>query len=165
MDNTSSDEDIGSDNLCAIYEDAAIVDGDGQIPAINSWNDSAVLKTTAVSNGAVHNVVCQDVGSVGSAEVGQTGTNSLESCVRGCEDGHVPKAVDSADEVGSIKRACQGGQTGGHGSLGSALGQSEYMVDDVNHTTGEVNVLRVVSRSSCCGMTRCTHGSGDGGVV
>jgi len=103
MHNTISDENIRSDDLRAVHEHSSVVDSDSQVCAVNSRNDSPVHQTAAVSDRAVDDVVCQDVGKVGCTETSETRADSLESRVRGREDGNVAEVVDDVDEAGASR--------------------------------------------------------------
>lgn len=141
VNDTTGDEDIRGNDTRGVDKNRAIVNGDGQILAVDSRDDGAVPQGAAVSDSAVYDMVCEDVGQVSGGEGTETRADGLEGSVPGREDGYVAEAVDSGDEAGVGERAGEGGQAGGDGGVGGALGEGEDAVDDVDHTAGEVDVL------------------------
>lgn len=138
--NTVGDENVASDNAGVVDEDASLVDGDGQVGAVSSTENGSVGKTRAVADSAVDYVVGQDVGDVGGGKVSKTTTDGLESGVRGREDGDIRGVVDNIDKASGVERPAKGDQVGSGKSVGSILWQSKEVVNDMNDTTGEVNV-------------------------
>lgn len=122
VNDTVGDQDVGSDNAGAVDENAAIVDGDGQILAVGCLENSSVAETRAVAKSSSDDVVGQDISGLFGGQVSETGANSLESCVGRSEDGDVGSVVDCVSQVGRNDSSTKGSQSGGGESVSSFLG-------------------------------------------
>jgi hypothetical protein len=123
-----------------VNKDISTVDGNCEVAAVDGRKNSSVPQTGAVSNSTLDDVVCQDIGDVCGAEVGESGANGLEGGVGRCEDGNITEVVDGVDEVSGSEGAGQRSQASGQSGVGRLLGERKDAVDDVDHTAGEVNV-------------------------
>lgn len=142
MYDTVSNKHVGNDNLGGVDPDTALlINSDGQVSTIERLQRCAILQAGAVSNSAADDVVGQDAGNVLLSGVGQGGSNGGEGLVGRREDGKVRGLIDGADEVCGIEGAIEGCEVGSEGGLGGAHGEGENGVDDVDYTTGEVDVL------------------------
>jgi hypothetical protein len=142
VDNTVGNEDVGSDDTGVVHEDTAVTDGDGELLAVGSGEGSSVLKGGRVANGALSDdMVGKDAGSVLSAQVAKSGANVLESLVVGSEDCDVGSVVDGFKQLCRIDGSTETNKVGSQQCVGSVLRDSQHAVDDVNNTTGEVNIL------------------------
>lgn len=146
VDNTVSDEHVAGNNTGAVHEDASsVTDGNGQLLAVQSCKNSAVLEGGAVAQGVVDNVVSQHIGELLHGEVGESGSDTLEGGVRWRKDGQVGGVVHGIDELSRVEGSTEGRETSSGKSVGSVDRYGEKTVDDVDDTTCEVNVLFDVS--------------------
>jgi hypothetical protein len=118
MHNTVGNKHIGSNDACAVHEDLSVVDGDSQVLAVDGLEHSAVLEARAVAHGAG---------------------------VGGRENGDVRGGVDGADEARRVESTAEGGQACGGEGVGCDERDSEDVVNDVDDTAGEVDVLGIVN--------------------
>lgn len=145
VDNTVGDKNVRNNDAGTVNEDLSVGNGDGQVGAVGSLERSSVLQSAAVADSAGDDVVSEDAGYLLSGEVGKTGTDGLESGVVGREDGDILGGVDGIDKFSCTKSTGERSQSSGKSGLGSGLGDSKDSVDDVDHTTGEVDILTIVS--------------------
>jgi hypothetical protein len=104
MDDTVGNENIGSDDTCAVNEDTAAVDGDGQVLAVQSLEHSSVGQTRAVAWSRSHNrMVGENIGDLLRSKAGKTTANGLECGVVWREDSDVGGSVNGVQEVGGVK--------------------------------------------------------------
>jgi hypothetical protein len=89
-------------------------------------------------------VVLENALKIGLAQVGEDRTNVGKGAVAGSKDSDVLLVGEVCDELGLGQSASNGGEVGGDGRVGKVLGDSEDLVDDVNDTTSEVEVLSVL---------------------
>jgi hypothetical protein len=142
VDNTVGNQNIRSNNASAVDEDATAVDGDGQVGAVDRLEDSSVSETRAVAGRIANNsVVSEDTSDLVSGKVGKTTGNGLESRIVGSEEGDIGR---DWHQTSRVKRTNERAQSSSSGSLSVCWGNSKDMVDDVDHTAGEVYVLNVL---------------------
>jgi hypothetical protein len=140
VDDTVGNEDIRGDNTGTVDKNLSVSNGDGQVCTVSGLEGSSVGQRAAVAHSTGNDVVGKDAGYLLSGKVGKAGTDSLESSVVGSEDGNILGGVDGVDEVGRVESAGERSQTCGKSGLGGGLGQSKDSVNDVDYTTGEVNI-------------------------
>jgi hypothetical protein len=145
MHNTVGNKHIGSNDACAVHEDLSVVDGDSQVLAVDGLEHSAVLEARAVAHGAGDDVVGQDVLDLLRGQVGETTADGLEGGVGGRENGDVRGGVDGADEARRVESTAEGGEACGGEGVGCDERDSEDVVNDVDDTAGEVDVLGIVN--------------------
>jgi hypothetical protein len=139
VNNTVGNQDIRSYNTSAVDKDASAVDGDGQVGAVDSLEDSSVGETGTVTGRVANNsVVSEDAPDLISGEVGKSTGNGLESRVVGSEESDVGR---DWHQTSRVQRTDQRAQSSSSGSLGVSWGNGKNMVNDVDHTAGEVDVL------------------------
>jgi hypothetical protein len=147
VDDTVGDENIRDDDLGLVDVDSAVVNGNVKLLAIGS-SESTVLESAAVAKSVVYDVVREDISEITLAGVGEDGTDVGKGTVVGNKDGDVPLTAEVGQNLGFCEGTSSGGKVGGDGSIGDVLGDAENAVDDVNDTTGEVEVLKSVSKRS-----------------
>jgi hypothetical protein len=166
MYNTVSNKNVGSENASIVHKDTPVVDGDGQVCTVHSLERSSVLQTRAVARDTTDNsMVRKDISDLLSGEVSKSGTDGLESRVVRREDSDVRCVVDGAREVGRVERTTERSQSSSAESVGSTYGQSKDMINNVNHTASEVDVLKFVNESSRVLNVRSTYSLRDSRVV
>ena len=106
-------------------------------------------------------MVGQDIGDLLSGEVAKSRANVLDGLVAGREDGNVGGGVDGLNEVGGIEGSTQRGQAGGTECVRGSLGKDQQGVDDVDNTTGEVDVLNTISNLMMADEVSGTYSSSD----
>jgi hypothetical protein len=93
MHDTVCDEDIWDDDACGIYVDGSVLDSD--FYAASSYGlQGGVGEERSVADGAVHDVVFEDLSQLGGGEGANCGTDGLEGSIGWREDGYVVKGVD-----------------------------------------------------------------------
>jgi hypothetical protein len=166
MYNTVSNKNVGSENASIVHKDTPVVDGDGQVCTVHSLERSSVLQTRAVARDTADNsMVRKDIGDLLSGEVSKSGTDGLESRIVRREDGDVRCVVDSAQEVGRVERTTERSQSSSAKSVGGTCGQSKDMINNVNHTASEVDVLKFVNESSRVFNVQSTYSLRDSRIV
>lgn len=160
VDNTVGNENVGSDDTSVVHEDTALTDSNGKLLSVGSRESSTVLEGRRVANTALSDdVVGKDAASVLSAEVAESRADVLESLVVGCEDGDVRCVVNGVEQLGRVDGSTEGNKVCSRKGIGSVLREGQNTVDDVDHTTSEVHVLRLLaerkaqlkkSTYSCC---------------
>ena len=80
-------------------------------------------------------------GDVFHRGVGEGRRNGCEGFVGGRKDSEVRGLIDGIDEVCGVEGAVESGEVGREGGLRDANGQGKDRVDDVDNTTGEVDIL------------------------
>lgn len=143
MDNTIGDEDIRDNDLGLIDKDSAVVNNNVELLTLRS-GESTVLEGRAVAKSVVDNVVLEDALKVRLAQVGEDRTNVGKGAVARSKDSDVLLIGEVCDELGLGESASNGGEVGGNGRVGKVLGNGEDLVDDVDDTTSEVEVLSVL---------------------
>lgn len=166
MYNTVSNKNVGSENASIVHKDTPVVDGDGQVCTVHSLERSSVLQTRAVARDTADNsMVRKDTSDLLSGEVSKSGTDGLEGRVVRREDGDVRCVVDSAREVGRVERTTERSQSSSAESVGSTCGQSKDMINNVNHTASEVDVLKFVNESPRVLNVQSTYSLRDSRIV
>jgi hypothetical protein len=166
MYNTVSNKNVGSENASIVHKDTPVVDGDGQVCTVHSLERSSVLQTRAVARDTTHNsMVRKDISDLLGGEVSKSGTDGLKSRVVRREDGDVRCVVDSAREVGRVERTTERSQSSSAESVDSICGQSKDMINNVNHTASEIDVLKFVNESSIVLNVQSTYSLRDSRVV
>lgn len=154
VDDTVGDQDISGDDLGVVNENTLVADGDGEHLAVGGGELSAVHEAGRVADGAGDNMVGQDAGEVLGGQVAESRANVLESLVGGSEDGDIGGGVDGVDEVSSDDGTTEGGETSSGEDIGRDHGDGQHSVDDVNDTTSEVYVLRLLVQGKMCNCRR-----------
>ena len=90
-------------------------------------------------------MVSKNAGNVLGAEVAKRRSNVLESLVVGGENGDVGSVVDGVKQIGRIDGSTEGRESSSGKCVGSVLGNSQHSVNDVNHTTSKVYILRLLA--------------------
>jgi hypothetical protein len=143
VENTVGNQDIGSNNTSVVDKDTSVVDGDGQVGAVHRFEQSSVLQSGAVTRRVTNDsMVGEDASDLVSCEVGKTTGNGLESSVVWGKEGNVGR---DWLEVGRVECTAERSQSSSGESFGVVYGKGENMVDDVDHATGEVDVLRSIN--------------------
>ena len=138
------DQDVCYDDTGAVHEDFAVDDGDGHVAAAES-GDGAVGQRAAVCHGAVDDVVLQNGSGLLCSQVAQGRADVFERSVVGGEDGQIGCRVDSFSEVCGVDCTKESTQAGFLGNDADVRWDSEEAVNDMDYTTVECNVLRIVS--------------------
>ena len=110
VDNTTSDQDVGVDDLGVVDVDATVLDGKGQVVASQGSDAAAVLDRGTVVDGAVDDVVFEDTGQSLSGEVTESGANRLKGCVVWCKDSYILETIDDRAYAELANGTGQGGQ-------------------------------------------------------
>lgn len=147
VEDTVGDEDIRNDNLGLIDKDITIMNNNVNILSLRS-SKSTVLQRAAVSNSTVDNMVLENALKIITAKITDDRTNIGKCSVVRCKDGNVLLLDDILSNVSLGKGTDDGGEVGGDGSVGEVLGDGKDLVDDVNGTTGKVEVL-LLSATKC----------------
>ena len=100
MDDAVGNENVGDNDLGVVNENAVVVDGDGDVGAVDGGDGGAVCEARRVSDCTGNHVVSKDLGEVVGGEAGEGRTNVLEGLIGGCEDGYVGGGVHGFDQVG-----------------------------------------------------------------
>lgn len=146
MNNTVSDEDISNCNASAVDEDATLLaNGNSEVSAIECGQGSSILDARRVTDGTVDDVVGQDICQITSGEVGKSRADILESLARRSKNSNIGYSVNSIEEVGVVQSTAKGGEVGGSKSVRDNFRENEESVDNVNHTTSEVDILRKIN--------------------
>lgn len=88
-----------------------------------------------------HVLVGQDTGKLCGGEISECRANSCESSIGRSEDSYILKGVDCADEVGLCQSTGERGQVCSYCGGRIALWDGQDVIDDVDHTAGEVDIL------------------------
>jgi hypothetical protein len=144
--NTVRHQDVGNRHTGVVHKDASfLANGDGEVVAAQCGKRSAVLEARRVANRAFDNVVAQNIGKVLVRDVSKSRANVAERLVGWSKDGDVGRSVNRLDEVGLVEGTTQRAETGSGQSVRGNLGENEESVNDMNDTTGEVDILHWVS--------------------
>jgi hypothetical protein len=143
MVDTVGDEDIRNNDLGLVDPDSAVVDNNVELLTLRSGKRT-VLEGRAVAKSVVDNVVLENALEIRLAQVGEDRANVGKGAVAGSKDSDVLLIGEVCDELGLGEGASNGGEVGGNGRVGKVLGKSEDLVDDVDDTASEVEVLSVL---------------------
>ena len=91
-------------------------------------------------------VILKDIGQVRHGQVACSRANCLEGGVVGGEYSNVHGSIKSVDKIGLGQGASDCAQASLLGGEGDILWECQDLVDNVHNTTGEVDVLRTVSK-------------------
>jgi hypothetical protein len=91
-------------------------------------------------------VILENALEIRLAHVGEDRSNVGKGAVARSKDSDVLLIGEVGGELGLGESASNGGEVGGDGRVGKVLGNSEDLVDDVNDTTGKVEVLSMLER-------------------
>lgn len=140
MDDAVGDEDVGDDNLGRVDENLAVDDADVELGAVEG-GQGGVGQATAVADDTVDDVVLEDIGEGLGGQVGGHAADGGKGLVGRGKDGHIGQAGQGVAEAGGSNGANKRSQVGGTRGRDDALGHGEDLVDDVDDTSGEVDVL------------------------
>ena len=141
MNHTVGDKNVGVDDTSGINEDGAVVgDGDLDVLAVES-GQAGVAEGGAVADGALDDVVLQNLRELVVCDVGGAAGNPLESIVVGAEDGDVRQVFERGYKVclGSGSGKCS--EIAGDESLRDAEWDEQQLVNDVDDTVVKFDVL------------------------
>lgn len=142
MNDTVGDEDVSDGDASAVDKDATLLaDGNREVLAIEGGKDGAIHDIRRVADSAVDYMVGQYVGDIRIGEVGKSRANVLESLAGRREDSDIGCGVDSLEEVCRVQSTAERGKVGSCKGIRNDFRKGEESVNDMNHTTSEVNVL------------------------
>ena len=90
-------------------------------------------------------MIFQDRCKIHHAQVGCSRANGLESCIVRREHSDVHGGVEGVDQVSLGQSASSGAETSLLSSIGNILGDRQDLVDDVDDSACEVDILLDVS--------------------
>jgi hypothetical protein len=142
MDNTLFDEHIRKNDLGAIDEDIVAINRDGEVAIGDSRQLGAVYEVGRVGNNIRHDVVSKNARKLGHGHVCEGGADGLEGLVVGDKGGQIG-GERSTGQAGVGNSAQSGGLVEGIEGGRDVLWNSQKVVNDVDDTTGKVDILQV----------------------
>ena len=141
VDDTAAEQDVGVDDLGAVDIVAAVDVLNSQV-ATNEGGNSCLARgdISAVEDAVVHHVVAQDGDELSDRGIGECITNGLESIVVRSKNSDVVQAAEGGCQVEFLSRTSKRSQVGVCQGRSEVSGDGKGAVDDVDHTSGEVEI-------------------------